>query len=69
MRTSICVLCNHSIAARAVSTHWVSGNNAAPLAQVQCCDPCNDKVVAYRVLLSISQARNLPNGPLEQPTG
>ena len=43
-----CILCNKSIALGANSKIWLKGNNAYPLADGQCCDICNTKVVIQR---------------------
>lgn len=44
-----CVLCNEDLAKNARDSRWLKGNNAEPLAKGQCCDPCNDKVIAVRL--------------------
>jgi hypothetical protein len=49
MSKDICVLCNEPLADHARSPLWTKGNNAEPLADGQCCDRCNDKVVEKRV--------------------
>ena len=51
---TICVLCNNIIHADPL-THWASGNNAAPLADGQCCDNCNNLVVAHRIAAARSR--------------
>ena len=50
MKTSDpCILCNKSIWENANSELWLKGNNAQPLANGRCCDPCNSDVVMARI--------------------
>lgn len=44
-----CVICFESIADNAKGL-WKKGNNAAPIAQGQCCDICNVAVVITRAM-------------------
>ena len=47
----VCVICTQSIMAKAINPHWVRGQNAAPLAPGQCCDPCGEYVSSARLHL------------------
>jgi hypothetical protein len=47
MENEKCVICFESIVDNAKG-FWKKGNNAAPIAQGQCCDICNIAVVVTR---------------------
>lgn len=42
-----CVLCNEEIEPQA--NGWAGGHNAQPLAEGQCCDACNFRVIKARL--------------------
>lgn len=45
-----CAICGGSIAQKAL-TEWKGGNNAWPVEEGQCCDPCNNTFV-FRARIS-----------------
>ncbi len=52
-----CVICGGGLAENAKDSRWLKGNNAEPLANGQCCDICNDKVLVARLARMLRQAR------------
>jgi len=52
-----CVICGDSIAENAVTSFWLKGNNAQPLAEGQCCDICNEAVVVARITEALNREK------------
>ena len=55
-KLQICVVCNQTIQPKYLGkdkdnndAYWYEGNNALPIADGRCCDPCNGIVVADRL--------------------
>ena len=55
-KLQICVVCNQTIQPKYLGkdkdnndAYWYEGNNALPIADGRCCDPCNYIVVADRI--------------------
>lgn len=55
-KLQICVVCNQTIQPKYLGVaddgtehYWYEGNNALPIADGRCCDPCNSIVVADRI--------------------
>ena len=52
----ICCLCNKPIPEK---HGWKLGNNAEPVAEGRCCDPCdNEIVIPYRIVMMARAARD-----------
>ena len=52
----ICVVCNQTIQPKYLGkdkennhVYWYEGNNAEPIHNGRCCDPCNQIVIADRI--------------------
>ena len=55
-KIQICCICNKAIEPKYLGVgndgehhYWYEGNNAEPIANGKCCDPCNQIVVADRM--------------------
>jgi hypothetical protein len=55
-KLQICIVCNQTIQPKYLGkdkdnqdAYWYEGNNALPIADGRCCDPCNNIVVADRI--------------------